>query len=158
MFKPGKKFIIEIETVYEALPEHSAVEVPKHINHMYRIKGFNSLIMDQWGLRKLDPYRDMKGPYGIGCVMRKPIPHVKPKNRKEMMEWNETGTDPNAVKNTNPAWMITHVDMNEDGTWTYTGMTNTGEEIKVPSTETIYYTGLFFNTVIEWSKYDGEIA
>lgn len=155
MMKPGTKYIIEVETVYESMPNHTLTEVPKNLNHIYRIKGFSSLFFDQWGLRKLELYRDMKGPYGIGCVVKIKDPHIKPKNRKEMIEGEENGTEPKPTPN--PVWMITHVDMHEDGTWTYIGIKHDGEEIKVESSERLQYTGLFFNTVVEWAKYQGEL-
>lgn len=45
MKKPGDKFIIEIEEV-----------IPNKTGILYRVKGFRSLVFDQYGLIKLEEY------------------------------------------------------------------------------------------------------
>lgn len=50
-YKVGNKFIVEIEEIYNG-------DLVKHEEHMhlYRIKGFNSLVLDEYGLDKLQKY------------------------------------------------------------------------------------------------------
>lgn len=50
-YKVGNKFIVEIEEIYNG-------DLAKHEEHMhlYRIKGFNSLVLDEYGLDKLQKY------------------------------------------------------------------------------------------------------
>lgn len=45
MKKPGDKFVIEIEEV-----------IPNKTGILYRVKGFRSLVFDQYGLVKLEEY------------------------------------------------------------------------------------------------------
>ena len=54
-YKAGDKFVIEIEEIYNGnLCKHE-----RHM-HLYRIKGFNSLVFDENGLEKLTPYDEIK--------------------------------------------------------------------------------------------------
>ena len=50
-YKVGDKFIVEIEEIYNG-------DLVKHEEHMHlhRIKGFNSLVLDEYGLDKLQKY------------------------------------------------------------------------------------------------------
>lgn len=50
-YKVGDKFIVEIEEIYNG-------DLVKHEEHMHlhRIKGFNSLVLDKYGLDKLQKY------------------------------------------------------------------------------------------------------
>lgn len=50
MYKKGDKFIVEVDSVF----------TNDKGTRLYRIKGFNSLIFDECGLNKLDPYRPAK--------------------------------------------------------------------------------------------------
>lgn len=54
-YKVGDKFIVEIEEIYNG-------DLVKHEEHMhlYRIKGFNSLVLDEYGLDKLQKYEKSK--------------------------------------------------------------------------------------------------
>ena len=54
-YKVGDKFIVEIEEIYNG-------NLAKHEEHMhlYRIKGFNSLVLDEYGLDKLQKYEESK--------------------------------------------------------------------------------------------------
>ena len=50
-YKVGNKFIVEIEEIYNG----DLVKHEEHI-HLHRIKGFNSLVLDEYGLDKLQKY------------------------------------------------------------------------------------------------------
>ena len=52
-YKVGNKFIVEIEEIYNG-------DLVKHEEHMHlhRIKGFNSLVLDEYGLDKLQKYEE----------------------------------------------------------------------------------------------------
>lgn len=49
MYEVGDKFIIEIDKIYANTTNHGCEKV-------YRIKGFNSLVFDEYGLDKLEKY------------------------------------------------------------------------------------------------------
>ena len=153
MFKKGDKFIIEIEEAYNSTVDHTdeAGTIP---NKLFRMKGFQALTFDNWGLLKLQRLYPMAGPYGIGCVLR--ISRPRPENDQQKAEWKKLGW-PKTYPEHNPSWMVTQVEKKDDGTWVYHGVQRNGEQIEVPSTTRVTYTGLFFNTVIDWSKYDGDI-
>ena len=55
-YNVGDKFIIEIETVVKD------EEVPFGLPVLYRIKGFNALVFDEFGLDKLQKYEEEKYP------------------------------------------------------------------------------------------------
>ena len=52
-YKVGDKFIVEIEEIYNG----DLVKHEEHI-HLHRIKGFNSLVLDEYGLDKLQKYEE----------------------------------------------------------------------------------------------------
>ena len=52
-YKVGNKFIVEIEEIYNG----DLVKHEEHI-HLHRIKGFNSLVLDEYGLDKLQKYEE----------------------------------------------------------------------------------------------------
>lgn len=52
--KEGMKYVIEIEEIYVSAHADSKPE------RLYRIKGFNSLVFDEEGLKKLIPYERYK--------------------------------------------------------------------------------------------------
>lgn len=52
-YKVGDKFIVEIEEIYNG----DLVKHEEHI-HLHRIKGFNSLVLDEYGLDKLQQYEE----------------------------------------------------------------------------------------------------
>ena len=151
MYKPGSRFIIEVETVYDANQKTSMAEVPPRLHHLYRMKNFGSLVFDDWGLSNLERTYGNVGPLGIGCVCR--ISRSKPKDREELRRWWKEGwPEPN------DPWMITEVEKKEDGSWTYHGIDRQGQEVLVDSTTHVTYLNLHFNTVMEWAKYDGPIG
>lgn len=52
--KEGMRYVIEVEEIYVAAHVDSKPE------RLYRIKGFNSLVFDEEGLKKLIPYEKYK--------------------------------------------------------------------------------------------------
>ena len=48
MANAGDKFVIEIDSVF----------VGRHAEKLYRVKGFNSLVFDDYGLEKLTAYKE----------------------------------------------------------------------------------------------------
>ena len=54
-YNSGDKFIIEINSEY---CEHDKLCGFKTDRHLYRIKGFNSLVFDEFGLKKLKKYQE----------------------------------------------------------------------------------------------------
>lgn len=58
-YKPGDKFIIEIEDIYQAANDDSNLIDPIPFE-LARIKGFNSLVFDEKGLNKLKRYEEPK--------------------------------------------------------------------------------------------------
>lgn len=60
MYKPGDKFIIEIGEDYIYSDFTKTEEQKKAPAHLYRIKGFNSLVFDENGLDRLDKYSEDK--------------------------------------------------------------------------------------------------
>jgi hypothetical protein len=75
MPKTGDKYIIEIESVYGKLMECPAkdwkqedpmkiqmdAKLPKGPNRLYKIKGFNTLVLDDYALDKLEKYEPESG-------------------------------------------------------------------------------------------------
>lgn len=62
MPKVGDKYIIEIGEVFKDKGTYEAYggEVNDYEENLYRIKGFNSLVFDDEGLRKLEKYKPKK--------------------------------------------------------------------------------------------------
>lgn len=59
MAKVGDKFIIEIESVYGKLNGNEFSEYEEYLRgnpRLYKIKGFNSLVFDEYGLNRLEKY------------------------------------------------------------------------------------------------------
>ena len=59
MAKIGDKFIIEIESVYGKLNGNEFSEDEEYLRgnpRLYKIKGFNSLVFDEYGLNRLEKY------------------------------------------------------------------------------------------------------
>lgn len=54
MIKSGSKYIVEIEDVYVSS------DIDANPTHLYRIKGFNSLVFDETGLDKLKTLEEYK--------------------------------------------------------------------------------------------------
>lgn len=54
IMKEGMRYVIEIEEVYVSAHAGSKPE------RLYRVKGFNSLVFDEEGLKKLIPYERYK--------------------------------------------------------------------------------------------------
>lgn len=56
MKKVGDKYVIEIETVYNAYASVEGTDISKVPGELYRIKGFNNFVFDQNELNKLEKY------------------------------------------------------------------------------------------------------
>ena len=54
-YKAGDKFVIEIEEIYSG----PLTKETDHL-HLYRVKGFNSLVFDEYGLSKLEQIKETK--------------------------------------------------------------------------------------------------
>lgn len=54
--KVGDKYVVEIETVYNAYASVVGTDISKVPGELYRIKGFNNFVFDQNELNKLEKY------------------------------------------------------------------------------------------------------
>lgn len=59
MYKVGDKFVIEIERV------SPPVDINREKDALYRVKGFNTLVFDDYGLDKLQKYEDSEYAEGV---------------------------------------------------------------------------------------------
>ena len=57
----GKKYVIELED--ETFEQNNDPVIPTGTNTLWRVKGFNSLVFDENGLRKLEEFKE---PYSAG--------------------------------------------------------------------------------------------
>ena len=53
MVRPGEKYIIEIDSIYTA-------HCSDGNKYLYKVKGFNTLVFDENGIKKLTPYDEDK--------------------------------------------------------------------------------------------------
>lgn len=63
MANAGDKFIIEIESAYYA-PYYAPLD--HELGVLYKVKGFNTLVFDDNGIKKLTPYKEKEESYEEG--------------------------------------------------------------------------------------------
>lgn len=89
-YKSGDKFIIEIDSEY---CEHDDLGGFRTDKPLYRIKGFNSLVFDETGLKKLKKYSE---------------PNIEDIQKEGYYEGYENGHDFGYEKGLNDAWNAAH--------------------------------------------------